>query len=222
MKIANLFVFFVAIMGLSACSHDDVTYSCDKKVDSWVKENIHEIRQMTRSNWLNTQPAVNVAIYRAFSPSQKYQFWMDKFDEIKSLPWNDLELAHIESAEDFVRNHKEFFREGDLTENELDEIETFFYKWEKDAIENLGWSKKIVGSLMATGLKVKNIEGEVIVPNKPDNGMITYGFAEPDCNCNQNNDFCEVFHCEPAYCTPSEHGCGWIWWQSCNGRCGGI
>lgn len=43
------------------------------------------------------------------------------------------------------------------------------------------------------------------------------------CNCNQNHDFCgditSVVFCQGLSCDHSDRGCGWLWFQECNGIC---
>ena len=62
---------------------------------------------MSRSNWLEADAELSVPMYRAFKPEQRFNFWMEKFKEVKQLPWSDAELAHISDAEDFLKGHRE-------------------------------------------------------------------------------------------------------------------
>lgn len=102
----------IGAMIWASCSQDDAPcYSCDDEVNEMVKTNLEEIHSMTRSQWKDLDTNVSLAVYRAFTPEQKIQFCKEKFAEVKSLGWNEEELAHIEKAEAFVNSHPELFVE---------------------------------------------------------------------------------------------------------------
>ena len=50
MKKSYCFISVIfALLAMSACTADELTYSCNKDVDGWVKDNLTEIHEMTRS-----------------------------------------------------------------------------------------------------------------------------------------------------------------------------
>ncbi len=58
--------------------------------------------------------------------------------------------------------------------------------------------------------------------NEPETSNVDPGGNS--CNCNYEHDFCEgsSIHCYKNMnnCGTSSTGCGWLWLQSCDGRCG--
>ena len=122
-------VYFLCVTALTimvSCSSDELTYSCDREINQWVKDNIESIQQMDRSDWLSVSGEMSIATYRAFTYQQRIRFWQDKFTEVKQLPWEDNELRHIELAENFIALHPYFFNSKQLTEEQNDELDLFF------------------------------------------------------------------------------------------------
>lgn len=223
MNVKILFLGIIALL-LSSCASDVENYSCNKTVDKWVKGHITEIRSMDRTAWLNSAPEKSLGIYRAFTAEQKFNFWLAKFDEVKQLEWSEAELNHIVEAEDFIKNHRDFF-EFSLSVEQQDLLEGFFYKWKKYGTEVLGWEPRLIYAIAASGLKLENKSGNVVALSNPlkVNALQTLE-VESNCDCNIEDDFCYVnwgafFDCQSANCKESSYGCGWVWLQSCDGQC---
>lgn len=229
--------FFAAIwicqLFFTACSQDyDPVYSCDKQIDAWVKSNVDEVHAMTRAQWKGLSNKVNVAVYRAFTPEQKIKFWQEKFAEVKSLNWDTEEFHHIQKAEDFFMAHHDVYYEGRRTDEELDEIDKFFYTWQKEAERNFGWTKEIAYSIAGTGLALKDRKGTLEIRKKSLRSSAKMAVAsesgndKSECNCNtESNISCfptVSYPCEDADCIGTTMGCGWLWVSECDGRCGGL
>lgn len=214
-----------------SCSEDsDTVYSCDKQVDAWVKANVAEVRTMTRKQWKGLSNRVNIAVYRAFKPEQKVRFWEEKLKEVKEMDWTRNELEHIQKVEVFLSTRHNLFENRKLTTKEIDELETFFYKWQQEAEQNLGWDKKVAYSIAATGLSLKDKKGNVEYRKKSlRSSAMMSAAAEPspeklDCNCKIENPiacFPAGPTCDETDCSSVNYGCGWLLLQSCDGRCGG-
>lgn len=216
-KILFFLTFIISILSFSSCSEGEHTYSCNKSVDTWVKENLPTIQKMTRADWLHTDSAVNIAIYRAFTPQQKIKFWQDKLQEVKQLSWSKEELAHIKKVEDFINSHTEYF-EKRLSDEQLDNLDNFAYEWQEYAIKNLGWSKDICRAIIGTGNKVKNTQGEIIA-SATSNSNSRIARSE-DCDCSVNSDWCTGgWYCKETNCTESDWGCGTLLLHDCTGNC---
>ena len=212
------------MLGLNSCvSEDELKYSCDEEVNSWIANHKAEISTMSRQDWLNAAPILKTGLLRAFSSEQLQIFWEEKFEEVKRLPWSKKEINHIEIAQNFIKEHIDFF-EDQLTDDQLDDLETFFYKWSKIAIKELGWTEQIVGSITMTGLKVKDTKGNVEIPQSYNFSPLKSQTTEKDCNCSAAHDFCETFECKApnSGCNTLERGCGWLCLQACTGTCGGL
>lgn len=217
-------LLFIPVTLLCACSQEEEhTYSCDKNINKWVSSHLAEIHNMDRTDWLKTNQNISRAVYSAFTPNQKYSFWLEKFRELKKISWTKDELAHIRKAEKFITTHKDLFGDTRLTDDQLDVLESFFYNWVKEAKEKLGWDKSICIAIAGSGNTVLNRNGEQrALPNNSGGEMLSA--SSENCNCNTGvlSDFCGMTGsdaCEDTDCDGSDFGCGWIWLQDCNGTC---
>ena len=213
---------------ITSCSQsEEIFYSCDKTQDEWVKENLSEIRQMTRSEWLQVDKSMAAPIYRAFTPQQRIDFWRERFDEIMELPWNDAELAHIQSLVDFMNSNLHIFQ-GNLSVEDEDAMDLFAYKWQQYAVEQLGWEEKVGLTIMMSGDKLKNTKGDIEetsigLYSKAVLSTRSEDFSEFfDCNCHYANVLTKCFpsmRCEKNGCNYLETGCGLLMGKSCDGLC---
>lgn len=222
MKVRVFFTVLCITMNViqMSCSSDELTYSCNRDIDNWVKENIVDIRAMDWSEWLELDGKVRIAAYRAFTPSQRVRFWQDKLSDVKRLSWSEEERAHIAHVEDFISSHKEYFSDEPLAEDQIDELELFFYRWMRDGIEKFGWNETVALSIAGTGLRVVNTEGELDLP------PTTYASSElsvsPETSCDCKIDWynmCIDSQCEELQCEVIPMGCGWLLTMPCNGVC---
>lgn len=245
MKHLTLFLCTFWYVSFAGCTQDDTppVYSCDEKVDAWVKANLSQIRTLTRSDWKKLPMGVDLAVYRAFSSTQQKEFWQDKFKEVKLLPWSSAEKAHIKKAEQFLLLHNDYFEVEELSTEQLDVLDTFFYKWTQDGINHLGWKPEIAYSIAASGRSLINTKGELesrpdsispilrssletiepfpINPTKP-GGSTDF---EQLCHCKVNNLFAcfpTVDECIKGKCNSKARGCGWVLFEDCDGLCNGM
>lgn len=223
-----LFGVFGLMVLITSCSQsEEIFYSCDKTQDEWVKENLSEIRQMTRSEWLQVDESMADPIYRAFTPQQRIDFWRERFDEIMELPWNDAELAHIQSLIDFMNSNLHIFY-GNLSTEDEDAMDLFAYKWQQYAVEQLGWEEKVGLIIMMSGDKLKNTKGDIV---KTSIGLYSKTMLSTrsedlseyfDCNCHSSNLITKCFPstmCDKNDCKYLDSGCGLFKGKSCDGLC---
>lgn len=210
-------------LSLCSCGNDEPKYSCDEDVDFWIKEHLEEIHGMSRADWLDADPEFSIALYRAFTPKQKIEFWRNKFQEVKKLHWSEEEKAHIIRAEKYLESHVDFFDDGSLNEKQQDEVELFFYEWIETAKKDLGWEKETAYSIVASGNRVLDTKGTLETMTKSRSGAVIYANSEASCNCCTD---CTVTciattygSCEKAKCSETEKGCGFLFLSDCDGRC---
>lgn len=224
-------IALVAVMVLYSCSQDEEVYSCNKDVDKWVKENIDEIRSMTRLQWCQLDYAVSAATYVAFTQSQKIDFWKAKLSEVKELNWTKAELAHIQRVEDYIMSNPEVFNGRKLSEDRQDEIEIFFVKWAKYAEKNLRWTKKTIAAIVCTGYKVVDTNGTLQMPSKNESVRLLSApymapVTEAPCNCNKESLVSCILDpfrdCDSSNCKEEVEGCGFLMRFPCDGTCGGL
>jgi len=218
----NLKTIVVTIMFgfiMCACSMDEPKYSCNTEVDEWVKDHVDEIHSMSRANWLESDAEFSIPIYRAFTPEQRINFWREKFQELKALPWSTGELSLIKEAESFFESHLSLFGPNVPTDEQLDDMELFIYKWSEKAKKDYSWSDQMIASIIASGDKLLDTKGTVYQSNRSA-GNILLSTSE-SCNCHIKSMFtCDQYTtCEDANCDGTTLGCGGFLAWSCDGRC---
>lgn len=204
---------------MCACTNDEPQYSCNPEVEKWVKEHVNEIQSMTRSEWLDSDAEYSIPIYRAFTSEQRIIFWREKFQELKKLPWSNGERDLIIEAESFFENHLTMFGPENPSEVQLDQAEEFFYKWSEKGQKGFGWSDDLIRSMVVTGDKLIDTTGRVYKSAKSAGNVLSS--TSEACNCNQNSWFtCSHQQaCNPANCSESLSGCGFLMAWECNGMC---
>ncbi len=100
MRILNLFFLTCLLSVFASCQKEEI-YSCNEEVNDWVKENLKEIRTMTRSEWKNLDEYVKRGCFVAFTQQQKVDFWKEKFNEALELGWTKEEAEHIKAEQQF-------------------------------------------------------------------------------------------------------------------------
>jgi hypothetical protein len=213
-KLSILIIVLMAIILTGCKKSEEIYYSCDSTTNEWVKVNLSSIQKMNRQDLLELDFEKRIPAYRAFTTEQKYECWMDKFEQIKSLPWTQKELSHIHLLEESIE--KTWF-DRNLNKNE---VEDFLMKWVTDGINFFGWSTYEVGCMISCLYDVE-MEGDNVVFLVPPGGSSTGKEPRKSCNCNQGilSDFCSSgSSCSDTDCV-TQPGCGWLLLQMCNGRC---
>lgn len=217
---------FISVLSFTSCNQEDEqVYSCNKDANTWVKKNMTKVHSMSRSEWESMDEEYAKAAYAAFTQEQKIKFWKEKIDQTLTLPWNDKELAHIKKLEDFINTHQFIFSDKRINNNDEDTFERFCYKWCKDAETKLGWNKKIINSIIASGYTIKNTQGETTQRRIKTSATMRTASESifSKCNCNIQHDFCTSDgDCMDSKCNKTTHNCGWLLYQKCNGTCGGL
>lgn len=224
--IFSLCVVVATILTVISCSKDDL-YSCDPVINQWTKSNLQSIKTMTRSNWVSVGDISRQrAIYNAFTPEQKINLWKGKIQETLELDWSADERAHLEAVLTFINENPNFFgNKEDLTEQEQDNYDLFFYNWREYAKTTFGWSDKLLYGIIYTPEKIADKEGNLApVPFAANNVISTReggSGGTQRCDCQTADD--NKYRC-PNYCSTGRSctvaiGCGYLWVEKCNGLC---
>lgn len=228
-KIIYGLLLFILSGYLISCDSD--MYSCDPLADAWVKDNLEEIKVMSRDSWLrlDENETVKRATYVAFKSESKRKFWGQKIKEvINGFSWTEKEKDHLNLLLDYVHETDVFDRK-EVSE----EFELFVYKWNDYAISELGWNRKLIYAIIANGNRLLDKDGNTesipedgigqkrIKTNSEDGG-------EPDCSCSQLSDWCDVFGNTPPWVLSCNsriykcrrvNSCGALWQFTCDGIC---
>ena len=225
----KLFYYCLIALAFFLYSCETEQYSCNADADAWVKQNISQVRKMTRSDWLQLaeNEIVKRAAYVAFSSDQKLDFWEDKLREVvSSYNWNEKETKHIISLLGYIRS-SQMFEKKRLCEKD----EIFLYKWSDYAKTELGWSKQIIYAVAGDGNSIYidtkenlHISNPYMAPQDTE-----FKYANGTCSCSFDSDFCDIFGEIPSIvvscnnnnynCTATDTGCGLMWSFPCTGIC---
>lgn len=219
MKYFNLCLFGL-ILCFASCSNDDVFYSCDPTVDQWAKDNIEEIRTMNLDEWLEIgNPDYQRAAFVAFTPEQRFGFWLQRMDDVLSLSWSSEETAHIEEIKALLQRNAAIYQ-NDYSDDVRKKFDTELYVWIEKAETELGWSKELISNLITTAYPLMDTQGTVLMSPLV---SVEKTRSEQKCECHVGNT---VFvacpngkRCSSKPCEPVTHGCGALFTESCNGLC---
>lgn len=207
-------VLFILI---SCNQEEEILYSCNNEINEWVINNKTAIQQMNRHDLLKLSKSKMRAAYNAFTPEQKIKFWESSIDDALKLNWSEEEKAHIQKVRQFIYSHSYFFEKQELSTDESDELEIFFYMWIEFAKENFGWTNDIIIAIAVTGYPLNNTR-DVIEPGISDD------INKKDCECKEALMIEECGVNSACYttnkCSITADGCGFFKLGKCNGMCG--
>jgi hypothetical protein len=207
----------VMCLALSSCSQDEEIYSCDKEVNAWVKENLSDIQQMSRAEWLSLDENLKGPAFGAFTAIQKNVFWKEKMKEVQIFDWNEQEISHLNLLLEAIEQNFVWFDINNRTESDIEQLDIFAYKWIEYAEEELGWNKNLIGSIIASGNKLLDKNGTIMI--KTTSTIRLKSSSEPACTCSTESDWCSLnAYCKNDGCTET-HYCGTLLLYDCDGRC---
>jgi len=152
--------------------------------------------------------------YKAFTPDQKYNCWVDKLEEVKSLEWTEKEFTHIALLAETMK--LEWF-EDNFRKTNFDQIDNFLKKWVDDGYSYFGWTKDEVGRIVACLKEVAMEDGNVVL--KVAVGGSAEAGGKPACTCSLESDWCGGGdRCKNIPCEGHPF-CGTLWLYYCDGRC---
>lgn len=223
----------VAILCTACSQEDEAVYSCDKAVNAWAVSHINDIQVMTRAQWEKLDFDKGKAAFKAFTLDQKKNFWEKKISDVLLLNWKEAERIHIQKLLHFIRSNSYLYASKELSNEDNDRIELFFYNWSKFGKEQLGWNDKIIYAIAVSGYSVLDRNGSIKEP-QPKKDEIAMSRSRQaagslksipsKCHCNTSfilSCFPAGPACEASSCSSSSGGCGFALMQACNGSCGG-
>ncbi len=212
--IAVMVIFGISIIN-SSCNKNEEVYSCDTKVNEWAIKNKESIKDFFISDVYDYKIEKQKAIYRIFSPKQRYELWADKLEKILSLKWKENEREHINLLLESMKiswfdfNNKSAVEEG----------HSFIKSWLYTAEKELKWKKDF---LMAIGvsLNYSTTNNNRLAPYKinVEKGLPISG--KKSCECSKEDPWCSSFDCVGENCDGYLSGCGWFGQYACDGICG--
>lgn len=222
MKKSFFIVGLLCFLMLFSCQDEEgVYYSCDKKEDAWVKENLSSIRKMEASEWFSVSENLKRPVYRALSLKQRQMVWAQKLENLmKNNEWKLDELEHLQKCYDVVVAHPEWLLpNSEKEEKDFDDLKIFAYKWISFAQKELGWSIDLVSAIVGTANGIRVVNGAAMIETGSSASRVKSSF---ECNCNSSNTVwttCSLINCITNSCSKINAGCGFLWSDECDGLC---
>lgn len=216
-KILKNSLYILMGLVLFSCEAEELkVYSCDETINEWAQQNLDKIRIMKRNQWNNLDESRKRAAYVAFTPEQKIALWKGKVEQILTLEWSEEELEHIQTFNQFIDSHQALFYEKEPTEEQLNDLELFAYKWKEKAENELRWSQNLVYAIIMFPNNLLDKNGNVEIVESRQRVLKTV----ENCHCRKQFDTCgmEGKLCEDADCEEVRN-CGLLLMFNCNGRC---
>lgn len=224
----KLFICFILVSTVCYSCQEEPTYSCMPEVNEIVKENLSEIRTMTRAQWLKIEGhELQRGCYAAFIPEQKFDFWYEKMQEVLNLEWNMEERKHLEALIKYITDTPQIF-DTNCKESLMNEWLKFVYCWQDIAKNKLNWSPIVLYGIGLSGQRMINTQGELeLAPSIQATTRLAPG-VERTCTCSSRQDFCDPTgefqqkcRTDGAFeCNVNPKNCGWFWGFDCDGNCG--
>jgi len=229
MKKIQLYIIFCFAFAILGCQKDSKThfYSCDDDINNWVIENESEIENMSRTDLLLYNNDYQRPIFRAFTSKQRLSCWKDKLNEVLVLQWDTNERLHIYTL---LKNLDiNWFVENNYVNGLNPQIlrDDFIKNWIEKGINEIGWSKGLVHSMivcMETNVSDNGYLIESVEKVENSNSLKESGAGT--CTCSTASDWCNLGgdalgSCKEHAdnCRASTMGCGTLWTFSCNGKC---
>lgn len=204
---------------LSCSKTQDECYSCNEKIDSFVKSNQKSLKKLDLFGFLSYEKEIQKATYRMLPADRKQQLWLSKYESLLfgTSKFSKDELAAIQKLHDFVSANS--FQ--DSTESHKDKIHAFGNNWIMETQAKFGWDVMRYKYLL---LSLDTDEGSFIANNTSTPQLMDSN--EAFCKCNEKNGGILIKDCLDGYdCTSSEEcakkpdGCGYFWADPCDGDC---
>lgn len=206
----SLLITLVFIMMVVSCRKNELTYSCNSEIDSYVKDNIELFENCNVLALTEYDLGIQKAAYRTYLEESKYDLWVERLDIISlDSMFSSIESQHIQNLT--VELYPEIF-EGD---SELfNQFIIFYESWEKVALEQLGWDKQLLAYVVSSMELNYNSYLESLETLNYSAVTLSQG-----CGCNQTHDFCDGGALCNGSCSSVSGGCGVLWMEDCNGTC---
>lgn len=137
----KLLALIISIILISSCHKEEKIYSCNSQIDAIVKSGQINFSEISLKDFLEYDLELQKAIYRSFSATKKYAFWMEKLDYITNNPsFTQDEINHVNKLKTLISTS---FFSLDISEINQDiALNEFIKSWISYSIENLKWDEK--------------------------------------------------------------------------------
>lgn len=187
-------------------------YSCDPKIEEFVKMNLQTFQNMSREELCRYEIDTATAIFISLTPANKARIWHEKLDLLLDNEQLDPNaIQYITNLKSQINSNSYI---NPMTEQEKDVFVANMNSM-KDA---LGWSD----SLMAYYFMMPYY-GELESPKV----LSAFAFATPGgveatdnkCTCSRSANYCTGYCRDFENCDKKSWGCGHFGLMGCDGKC---
>ncbi|MDI1234244.1 MAG: bacteriocin fulvocin C-related protein [bacterium] len=194
------------------------TYSCSPVIQNYVEQNYESLMNITVMDFGNLTIDTAIAVYMAWSPTDRYNFWYGRIDQYSNM-------VCMSSGQSSKLNDLK----AELNINLFDTIQngqdSTFNTWMDNWVSSAG-SLFTANQLFTIVAIHKNPSGCPAYTNVGGTG----GNGSPSqlpCTCSFVKDWCDfmnpsgsnTFYCKATNCAEVSLGCGTLWRYKCGGRC---
>lgn len=209
----KILFFFIIVSLVSGCRKSTDCYSCDVKIDSFIKENEKELKSIGVRKMSSYDRPLQRAIFRMYDKSKKQQMWEEKFQFILDNNPNNYSKEELS----FVREILGYISQDGIEKIKNDQINSWITKSRRDYSWNDGRIRFLLMSL--------DVDEEVYLKSV----STSLAALTVTCNCSTTSDGVLVSDCSSAApecsdknlnCETTENsGCGPLWMHRCDGDC---
>jgi hypothetical protein len=210
-KKLNRIFFLISIFAFfQSCKEQIPVYSSDPAINEFVRLKKAELSEISLEKLLTYNLDMQRAIFASWTPEKKKEIWLYKLCKVfESGCYNADEILHIQKLKDVVESN------SFSTIQQANAISfTFQTEWLEQARNDLHWTEQFIAFLVyRLWITREQFDAEMA------DQLTDTGNDPVNCNCNTTDDFCRNSLCISVGCIVTESGCGWLWSESCNGRC---
>jgi len=202
-----------------SCKKDKETevFSCDPEINTWAHNHLKEVQSISFDAICQLTLDKQKAAYRATNPETRLSLWKEKLSKLLELQWKPGERHHIELLMSFLKlSH---FTSPDNIDiiKEHQERDAFFKTWLFYGTQKLGWSPKLIKSMVMV-LNFQSNNGKLT--EEPIERLTDNVVPGKDCTCSTESDFCGTLgSCKGSLTCSQALGCGFFWTYICDGDC---
>ncbi len=131
LNFATITGIILTLFILNSCSKEKQEFSCNKKVDSWVKTYKTEVGELSRKQLVTLPPSYQKAIFTSLSKEKKYDLYLEKLNILLKTEYNTKYKNKIKELLDFISPEIYDHR---VDEKPKDYVISFLNKWENDVL----------------------------------------------------------------------------------------
>lgn len=205
-----LLVFALGAVLLTNCTKEE-KYSCDEKIDEFVKDNIIKAKEFNKDNLTSYGVATQRAFFSSYDLIKKESLWYEKQIELSSLIGDTLEEEYINSLFKLgISLQKDKVRLSEMMEN--GELEELLNRGKR----RFNWTNTFILNTFFRLEKVIDKEGKI---NTKSQIMKKTGGDTCNCSWNLSCNMGGQGDCDSSCGSQSDGGCGFLWGGDCDASC---